>query len=468
MPAYNSIRSNFINDYIIYGAGEAGKQMYESLKLNNKKIFCFIDDNEEKQSKILFGKKIISSSKFEQILKFQNFSNLIIAIPTLDNKNFLKIKNKYKKKIPNIEFIPLKNKLKSDIISLSDLSNLEINSILKRKSKNINYDLLNENLKNKSILITGGGGSIGSQLCRNLLNIKCKKIVILDNSELNIFHFKKEMTRFKKVKFFLGDILDVEYLDHLMKKEKINIIFHAAAYKHVNILEENIHSAIRNNIFGTKNVLNVAKRNKKISVITISTDKAVKPKNVLGITKRVSELIALAYNDKNFNSKVVRFGNVFGSKGSAVPTFINQINEGMPITITNKKAKRYFMTINEACFLLLLSVKIKNPKNVLVLKMGKQIKILDIINQLIKIKKNLNKNYKFKIKQIGLKNGEKINEELSISKKLNQTSINDLNITNDPKYTKKKILELLNLIENNKNYQERFNTIKFFLKKELC
>ena len=148
-------------------------------------------------------------------------------------------------------------------------------------------------------------------------------------------------------------------------------------------------------------------------------------------------------------------------------TFINQINEGMPITITNKKAKRYFMTINEACFLLLLSVKIKNPENVLVLKMGKQIKILEIINHLIKIKKNLNKDYKFKIKQIGLKNGEKISEELSISKKLNQTSVNDINVTNDPKYTKKKILELLNLIENNKNYQQRFDRIKFFLKKEL-
>ena len=459
--------NNLIEDYVIYGAGEAGKQIYSSLTTIKKKVFCFIDDSLQKQNKTLFRKKIISQINFNKLLKKKKFKNLIIAIPTLSNKNFLKIKNIYKNKISNIEIIPLKNKLKSDFITLSDLSNLEINSIIRRDSKVINYKIIKNDFKRKNILITGGCGSIGSQLCRNLLNTKSRKIIILDNSEINLFHFKKEMMRFKNVKFYLGDILDKQLLKLIIKNEKINTIFHAAAYKHVNILEENIHSAIRNNILGTNNILQISKESKKISVITVSTDKAVKPKSILGITKRISELIALSYNDKYFDSKVVRFGNVFGSQGSAIPTFIQQINENNPITITDKKVKRYFMTINEACFLLMLCVKVKNPKNVLIFDMGKPIKIIDIINNLIKLKKNLNKNYNFNIKEVGLKKGEKMNEELSISKKLKITKFRDVKITHDPIYNKDKIFNLIKNLQQNISVYKKINIIKFFLKKKL-
>ena len=316
-------------------------------------------------------------------------------------------------------------------------------------------------------MITGGCGSIGSQLCRNLLNTKSSRIIILDNSEINLFQFKNEMKRFKKVKFYLGDILDAQLLKLIIEKEKINIIFHTAAFKHVNILEMNVHSAIRNNILGTKNLLEISKNFKKISVITVSTDKAVKPKNILGITKRISELIAISYNSNKFDSKVVRFGNVFGSKGSAIPTFINQINENLPITITDLRAKRYFMTINEACFLLMLSVKIKNSKNVLVLNMGKPIKITQIIKNLIKIKKKLNGYYDFKIKKVGLQKGEKLNEQLSISKKFKKTNIKDIQMTLDPIYEKKNVFELVKIIEQNVNTIIKLKKIKFFLKKEL-
>ena len=316
-------------------------------------------------------------------------------------------------------------------------------------------------------MITGGCGSIGSQLCRNLLNTKFSKIIILDNSEINLFQFKNEMKRFKNVKFYLGDILDKELLKLIIKNEKINIIFHTAAYKHVNILEQNIHSAIRNNILGTNNLLEVSRKFKNISVITVSTDKAVRPKNILGLTKRISELIALSYNDENFKSQVVRFGNVFGSNGSAIPLFIKQINENSPITITDKKVKRYFMTINEACFLLMLCVKIKDSKNVLILNMGKQIKIIDVINNLIKIKKNLNTNYNYKIKTIGLKKGEKMNEELSISKKLKKTKIKDIKMTSDPLYKKYEIFNLIKFLETNENKVKKLKKIKSFLIKEL-
>jgi FlaA1/EpsC-like NDP-sugar epimerase len=459
--------NNFIKDYIIYGAGDAGRQIYSSLENINKKVFCFIDDNKQKQSKDLYGKKIISYKKFKNLIKVTKFENLIIAIPSLSNKKFLKIKNYLKNKIPNIEFIPLKNKLKSDFVTIDDLSNLDVSSIIHRKSKLINYKLIQKEYKNKNILITGGCGSIGSQLCRNLLNVKANKIIILDNSEISLFHFKNEMSSFKNVIFYLGDILDKKLVDFIVKKENINIIFHTAAYKHVNILEENIHSAFRNNILGTKSILDVAKNYKEILVITISTDKAVKPKNILGVTKRISELIALSYNEYNLDSRVVRFGNVFGSKGSAIPTFIEQINNKLPITITSRKATRYFMTINEACYLLMLSIKIKKPTNVLIFNMGKPVKIIEVINKLIRIKKKFNKNYNFKIKNIGLKKGEKLNEQLSIFKNLKKTKIKDIKITSDPLYQKNELLILLKLIETNTNINFKMAKLKFFLKKEI-
>ena len=190
--------NNFVKDYIIYGAGEAGRQIYSSLENINKKVFCFIDDNKQKQSKDLYGKKIISYKKFKNLIKVTKFENLIIAIPSLSNKKFLKIKNSLKNKIPNIEFIPLKNKLKSDFVTIDDLSNLDISSIIHRKSKFINYKLIQKEYNNQNILITGGCGSIGSQLCRNLLNVKANKIIILDNSEISLFQFKNEMASFKK------------------------------------------------------------------------------------------------------------------------------------------------------------------------------------------------------------------------------------------------------------------------------
>ena len=211
----------------------------------------------------------------------------------------------------------------------------------------------------------------------------------------------------------------------------------------------------------------MAKNYKEILVVTISTDKAVKPKNILGITKRISELIALSYNEYNLDSRVVRFGNVFGSKGSAIPTFIEQINNKLPITITSRKATRYFMTINEACYLLLLSIKIKKPTNVLIFNMGKPVKIIEVINKLIRIKKKFDKNYNFKIKNIGLKRGEKLNEQLSIFKNLKKTKIKDIKITSDPLYQKNELLILLKLIETNTNINFKLAKLRFFLKKEI-
>ena len=233
----------------------------------------------------------------------------------------------------------------------------------------------------------------------------------------------------------------------------------------MSILQENVQSAIRNNIYGSNSVLSVARKN-KVPIVTISTDKAVKPTSILGLTKRISEILCLKYNSKNFSSKVVRFGNVFGSIGSAVPTFINQINNKLPITITHRDVKRYFMTTNEACFLLMSSMKIKMPTNVLVLNMGKPIKIMNIIKSLIELKKKIDPNYTYEIKEIGLQEGEKMNEQLTIKKKLIKTKNVDISISTDPVYTDDSVEKLLEKLSKSNDPNISTKLMKNFLKKD--
>ena len=460
-----NILQDIIDDYIIYGTGNAGKQVYQRLINQNQNVYCFVDDDKNKRGKTIFDKKIISNKDLFYLSRVKVVKNLIIAIPSLTKRKLDRLQNTYSKYINDISFIPLKSTLKSEIISLSDLDSFNIYNILEKKRKIINYKLFDKHLEKKNILITGAAGSIGSQLVRQLLNTKCNKIIGYDNSEIDLFNLKNELKNFKNVNLYLGDILDKNFLDYIIKKEKVDLIFHAAAYKHVTILQQNVESAIRNNIFGTENVLKIAKAN-NVQTITISTDKAVKPTSILGMTKRISEIICLMYNSKKFKSKVVRFGNVFGSIGSAVPTFINQINNKLPITITDKKVERYFMTLNEACFLLLWTMKLKKAENVIILNMGKSIKIIKIIENLIKLRKNLDPSYSYEIKEIGLQTGEKLKEELTIRKKLIRTKHSDINISTDPLYSDKEILKFLNLIKFKNNPDFLRNSMKKFLSKD--
>ena len=462
-----NILQDIIEDHIIYGTGNAGKQVYQALVDQNRNVNCFVDDDKKKHNKLLFNKKIISRSELEYLSKIKVVKSLIIAIPSLTEKELKNIKNTFSPYINEISFIPLKSKLKSEIISLTDLTIFGTDEILEKKNRVINYKNFEKILKNKKILVTGAAGSIGSQMVRQLLNTSVGKIIGYDNSEIDLFNLRNELKSFQKVQLYLGDILDQNFFEYIVEKEKIDTIFHAAAYKHVGILQQNIQSAIRNNIFGTLNLLKVAK-NKKVPIVTISTDKAVKPTSILGLTKRIAEIMCLKYNEDNFSSKVVRFGNVFGSVGSAVPTFINQINNKLPITITHKDVSRYFMTTNEACFLLMSSMKINNPKNVLVLNMGKSIKIINIIKSLINLKKKIDPNYKYEIKVIGLQDGEKMKEELTIRKKVNRSIDKDINIATDPVYNKKNIEELLMKLKINNNPEVSLNLMKNFLKEDFA
>ena len=461
----DNILQDIVDGHIIYGTGNAGMQVYEGLLQQNQKVYCFVDDDKKKYNSTIYNKKIISRYDLEYLSKIKIVKSLIIAIPSLTEKKLKSIKDTFSSYINEISFIPLKTNFKTEIISLSDLNILGTDEILGKKRRRINYKNFEKILLNKNILVTGAAGSIGSQMVRQLLNTSVRKIVGYDNSEIDLFNFKNELKAFSQVKLYLGDILDNKFFEYIIKKEKIDFIFHAAAYKHVGILQENVQSAVRNNIFGTHNILNIAKKN-NVPIVTISTDKAVKPTSVLGLTKRITELLCLTFNNEKFSSKVVRFGNVFGSIGSAVPTFINQINNKLPITITHKNVTRYFMTTNEACFLLMTSMKISNAKNVLVLNMGKPIKIIDIIKSLTSLRKKIEPDYKYEIKEIGLQDGEKMNEELTITKRMRKTIDNDINIASDPLYKKNEIENLLTKLADLNNPIKSEKLMKLFLKKD--
>ena len=262
-------------------------------------------------------------------------------------------------------------------------------------------------------MVTGAAGTIGSEICRQLVQHNVKKIIAIDKSEIGIYEQQKR-TISKKISYTLLDINDTSFVEKLIKKEKVEFIFHAAAYKHVNILENNIFSAVKNNIFATYNICHLSKIY-SCQMIFISTDKAASPTSILGYTKRAAEKVCEYFNmskDIKKKIKIVRFGNVFGSSGSAINNFIDKINNEKPIEITSKKATRFFMTVLEACHLVLQTASIKSNGKIFILNMGKPINIFQLAKDLAKIKMKINYKYQFKYKEIGLQPGEKLKETL--------------------------------------------------------
>ncbi len=303
-------------------------------------------------------------------------------------------------------------------------------------------------------------------ICSKLQGLKLKRILAFDKSEIGIYNIKKKFIQ-SNFKFVLGDINSNNCLKNLKKKYKIDIVFHAAAHKHLNILEENICEAVKNNIFGT---LNVIKNFKESKVVVISTDKAAKPKSVLGITKRISEVISQNFVDKHSKIIIVRFGNVFASQGSAINLFLKQIQEGGPVTLTNKNVERYFMSSSEAANLVLQVSQYEQNRKIFVLNMGKQVKLKTIIEKLIEIHEQKNPYSNIEIKYIGLQKGEKISEKLYLNK-IQKSKLNkDILIANEPNYNLLKTNKLINKLEillNDYKSSNILKEMKLFLKQEL-
>ena len=463
----NNIQSNYIENTlfgsVIYGAGYSGKQLHKQFRQYDKDVVSyFVDDDPEKIGKTINEIKILSYEELKELSNKIHIRNIIVAIPSLTEK---KRTNLFKKLLPItsvLSSLPEKKFYKKNKINLDDLNKISLEEILNKEvldTKKIDFN----SFKDKSILVTGGAGSIGSEISKQLLGTKLKRLLILDHSELNIYRLNQKI-KSKKMQIILGNIQDTTLMKKIIHDKKIDYIFHAAAYKHVKYLEDNVYAAIKNNIFGTLSLLKASKH-KIVHFTFISTDKAVEPKTVLGKTKRIGEILITHYatykNLKKSKFNIVRFGNVIGSDGSALPYFLNQIKQDLPISLTDKKMERYFMTIKEACELVLQSTKINTKNRILFLDMGKPVKILNIITKLFSILKKPKQ--KLKIKLIGNKFNEKISEKLVTKNLFYKTKYKKIYSVNEKRIDGEKIdfeMQKLNEKIEKCNNKELFNLIK--------
>ena len=395
----------------IFGTGDSSYELASNSNFNKRyNVTHFIDEDKNKIGQYLRGKRIISTKN----LRNYNFKKCFFCAPSLSS---------FKQK--EILSIFTKQKIPLDFsYNINSFINNKYNLEFKKNSQVQKYsNKYKLNYKNKTIFITGGAGSIGSEICSQLYNLDPKKIIIIDNSEFNIANLKRSLMLLKNneiVRPYLIDVCSYKDLKELFYKHKPDFVFHAAAHKHVDIVEENPNFSIRNNVLGINNVLKLSREIKVTNFTFISTDKAVRPKNTMGQTKKAGEIITTFYskfNKKNLNYNSVRFGNVIGSSGSFMQILKKQLDDGGPITITSKKATRFFMTINDAVSLVIQAPFLGESGNTFVLKMGNSINIYQMVLDIIKKNnlkvKNKNKtNGDIEIKIIGLRDGEKVHEEL--------------------------------------------------------
>ncbi|MCK9582002.1 MAG: polysaccharide biosynthesis protein [Methanoregula sp.] len=399
---------------LIVGAGEAGELLKKDIEKNYPrcKVIGFVDD-QKKVSRPTLG----SINDLEKINKIYKVDEIIIAIPSADGALIRQILlNCAKNKTP-IKIVPRSQRvIKLSDVKYSEIQNIEPEDFLGRPFFKSNVNLLVDYYRNKTILITGGAGSIGSEIVNQLLDLDIKKIIIYDNSEYLIFLLDQKLRERgipkNKYKLIIGNILNKVKLNSTIKKERPDIIFHAAAYKHVYLMENNIDEAIENNIVGSKNVIDTAIKNKIKNFVFISTDKVVHPKSIMGATKKISEYYIKNIAENNaVKFSIVRFGNVINSNGSVLPIFERQIKERKIITVTHKDVRRFFMSIREAAQLVINSLTLDGGGEIFILNMGEIISIYEMALCLIR-SKNMLPGKDVAIKIIGLKKGEKLIEEL--------------------------------------------------------
>ena len=410
---------------LIYGAGAAGRQLFISLEGNSKyKVVGFLDDDLNLHRQNLLGQNIYDPKDLKNIKNNKDIKLILIAIPSLNKSK----KNEIIQKISNykvpIKTLPNLSDIIEDKLSFSDIKDFLIEDLLDRDQVQPVNELLSKYITSKIILITGAGGTIGAELSRQILKQKPKKIILFELNEFALFKIYEELSDIHKnleIVPLLGNILDQKKLEKVFKTFKVDTVYHAAASKHVPLVESNICEGARNNILGTLYVVKAAINEKVKNLVFISSDKAVRPTNIMGASKRFAELCLQVYKEKNplTNFSIVRFGNVLASSGSVIPKFKQQIIEGGPVTLTHSEVTRYFMTVPEAAQLVIQAGALGKNAEVFVLDMGKSIRIRDMIIKMInlsgqKIKDENNLEGDIEIKVTGLRPGEKLYEELLI------------------------------------------------------
>ena len=428
---YGSILINMNQENVlIYGASQWAQSIIEEIrkdKMKEYKVVGIIDDNENKRKTYLNGIKILGSRKdILRIVKEKNIHLILIAIPSLSAKESKEIIDICKEAKVKIKLIPDIKEMINEEISMKKMRDVDLRDLLGREEITLDEKGVSSYLNNKVVLVTGGGGSIGSELCRQIALFNPKKLLILDIYENNAYDLQNELRRKYpelNLDVIIASVRDRHRLNSIFEKNNIDVIFHAAAHKHVPLMESNSSEAIKNNVIGTMNVAECADEFGISRFVLISTDKAVNPTNVMGATKRICEMIVQALNAKSKTEFVaVRFGNVLGSNGSVVPLFKKQIEEGGPLTLTHKDITRYFMLIPEAARLVLQAGTFAKGGEIFVLDMGSPVKIYDLAENLIRLS-GYEPHKDIKIEITGLRPGEKLYEELLMDEEgLKETS----------------------------------------------
>lgn len=468
---YLQIQKNYVaksDNAVIIGAGDAGYMLAREILSNDKyqtKIIGFVDDNKKKTGRAINGVRILGTcDDLATIYKKHEVTCAYLAIPSAS-----------KDEVKRILTICQELNLKVFIMGISEvdrhvkpvLRNVSIEDLLGRGEIQLQNNELETIIKGKTILVTGAGGSIGSELCRQILKFAPSKIICFDiyengmydlQQEVVIKQRKNEISNDIEMICLIGSVKDVNRLDEIMVEYKPSMVYHAAAHKHVPLVESSPKEAIKNNVMGTHNVVQACIRNKVDKMILISTDKAVNPTNVMGATKRLCELIIQA-NRNNGVTKLgaVRFGNVLGSNGSVIPLFTKQIENGGPVTVTDKEITRYFMTIPEATQLVLQASVYANMGDIFVLDMGKPVKIAKLAEDLIRLS-GLKPGVDIEIEYVGLRPGEKMYEELSLGYEKRYKTANDLIFVNEAMdvnlaLLNSKIEQLKQLVDSDNNIE---------------
>ncbi|KZL93720.1 polysaccharide biosynthesis protein [Clostridium magnum] len=404
---------------LIIGAGDASALLIKEIKRHksfNYSIVGLIDDDPSKQGRLINGIEVIGGrDRIVEVCKERNVEEIILAIPSADLEIKREIINICRDTNCKLKTLPGIYEIIDGEVSISKLRDVNIEDLLGREEVTLNNENINKYIKDRTILVTGGGGSIGSELCRQISKFKPAKLLILDIYENNVYDVQMELNRTHpelNKEVIIASIREVERLREIFEQYKPDVVFHAAAHKHVPLMESNPVEAIKNNIIGTYNLLKCAQEYKVKKFVQISTDKAVNPTNIMGATKRFCEIMVQAFDKVSTTEYVaVRFGNVLGSNGSVIPLFKKQIAEGGPVTVTHPEINRFFMTIPEAAQLVIQAGSIAKGGEIFVLDMGKPVKIVDLARDLITLS-GYKPDVEIKIEYTGLRPGEKLYEEL--------------------------------------------------------
>ncbi len=448
---------------IIYGAGSAGRQLAIALTQSNEySPVAFIDDAVEKKGQSINGLEIFLPESFESLIYRKKVTQVLLAMPELSRIRRNSIIDLIRPFSVLVRSLPSVSELAEGKVKIEDLREINIKDLLGRDPVSANVNLLETKITGKSVLVTGAGGSIGSELSRQVLLLNPKKLILFDTSEFSLYQIEQQLIGLNsshiEIYPLIGSVTNRARLESVIRHFNVETIYHTAAYKHVPLVEYNQSQGILNNSIGTKIAAEVAIALKVKTFVLISTDKAVRPTNVMGASKRIAELIiqALSKEESNTNFSMVRFGNVLDSSGSVIPLFRKQIKNGGPITITDKNIVRYFMTISEAVELVIQAGAMSKGGDLFVLDMGKPVRISDLAEKMIQLSglqlcNEDNPQGDIEIKYIGLRPGEKLYEELLVGSNTTKTKNPLIMCANEEMIEWRLLKPMLEELENSSN-----------------